>query len=75
MIKRYLIKQWHAHRGSTEENPAYYSGLGSTVFHTLENIDPDYCYKSLKQAERAAARWRSIYTQNTVIEVPASAFI
>ena len=73
-MKRYLIKEWHPHRGQTEGNPSCYF-CGGYIVTALENIREDMCYKSLKRAERVAMKYNTIYTRAEVIEVPEEVIV
>ena len=75
MKKRYLIKCWFPHRGTTEDNPAYYKGPANYLFHDLtHDINVEHCYTSLARAERAAWRF-GIYTHWSIIEVPPAILV
>lgn len=72
----YLIVQWFPHRKQTKENPACIFGkFNYFVEYPLENINPEKCYTSLKQAERYAEKNMTLYSRCEVIEVPQSALV
>ena len=75
MKKRFLIKCWFPHRGTTEENPAYYQGNCGNLFHApLHDINVDACYTSYERARRAAGRF-GIYTHWKIVEAPEDTLI
>ena len=69
-MKRYLIKEWHPHRGQTAENPACYFCGGYIYHHPLTEVRKDFSYTSAKRAERVAIKHSTIYTRTEVVEVP-----
>lgn len=69
--KYYLVAHWCNARGSSKENPAYYVGSGSSYFpKELENINPEFCYKSEQQVLKRCAKLCTRYWWASVVEVP-----
>ena len=72
MKKYYLLKVWQPSRGTSYDNPAYYSGPGNYyLHHPLTKVNPACCYTSEKRAQRVADKYNaSLWVRHQVVEVP-----